>query len=99
MAVMAVTERGIMKCDRLDAEFRDLAAEQEHAHAAEQKARERLEELDERRYRGDKSVPAAAVLAARNEWLVTRARLANIRGRMRDNRRLMARQLGEVVKG
>ena len=83
----------------LSTEYRDLVAEQERAYRAERATRERLEELDERRYCGDKSVPAAAVLAARNEWLVTRARLANIRGRMRDNRRLLARQIGRGGEG
>lgn len=76
--------------NNLNAEYRELATLQEHACAAEQKARERLEELDDQRYRGDKSVSAAAVLAARNGWLVARARLANIRGQMRENRRLAA---------
>lgn len=49
----------------LSTEYCNLAAEQETALKAEQSAREALEELDERRYRGDLSVSAAAVLAAR----------------------------------
>ncbi len=80
----------------LSTEYRDLVAEQERAYRAERATREHLEELDGRRYRGDKSVTATAVLAARNEWLVARARMASIQGRMRDNRRLLARRLDGV---
>lgn len=72
----------------LSHEYSELAVEQERAYGEEQRARELLEELDERRYRGDNSVTAVAVLAARHQWLKARARLAGIQGRMRDNRRL-----------
>jgi hypothetical protein len=79
-------------------EYQVLARQQETAASAEEKARERVEELDRRRWAGDKRVTLTVVREARDAWMVASRQLVDIASRMRTNRnRTISRCLGRCA--
>jgi hypothetical protein len=82
----------------LNAEYRQLAAEQEQACMAEQRALARLEELDRRRCQGDPRATEDALLLATNAWRLAKWELGRVARAMRDNRSAAMQRMSVVSR-
>jgi len=79
IAPASAEQRARARLAELYTEFKRLAVDQEKAAAEELKLRSILEDLDDRRWRGDTSASRDKVLKARDVWRESELRLKRIR--------------------